>query len=115
MRFIPGTPRLQLLVAVMVAAVLAFSLGLPWLKTPVLLALANGLAVTGVIVLIRAGQVSFGHAMFACLAGYGVAFIGRAVHLDALLLIALGTAAAALAGALIGVFMVRYAASSLAC
>jgi ABC-type branched-subunit amino acid transport system permease subunit len=108
MSFLPGSPRLQLLVAVLVAAVLAFSLGLPWLKTPVLLALANGLAVTGVIVLIRAGQVSFGHAMFACLSGYGVAFIGRAWHLDALLLIALGTAAAALAGALIGVFMVRY-------
>ncbi len=108
MNFMPGTPRLQLLVAFLVAAVLALSLGLPWLKTPVLLALANGLAVTGVIVLIRAGQVSFGHAMFACLAGYGVAFIGRAHHLDALLLIALGTAGAALAGALIGVFMVRY-------
>ena len=108
MRFLPGTPRLQLLVACLVAAVLALSLGLPWLKTPVLLALANGLAVTGVIILIRAGQVSFGHAMFACLAGYGVAFIGRAWHLDALLLIALGTAAATLAGALIGVFMVRY-------
>ena len=108
MRFLPGTPRLQLLVATLVAAVLALSLSLPWLKTPVLLALANGLAVTGVIVLIRAGQVSFGHAMFACLAGYGVAFVGRAYHLDALLLIALGTAAAALAGALIGVFMVRY-------
>ena len=108
MNFLPGTPRLQLLVVALVAAVLAMSLGLPWLKTPVLLALANGLAVTGVIVLIRAGQVSFGHAMFACLAGYGVAFVGRAYHLDALLLIALGTAAAALAGALIGVFMVRY-------
>ena len=108
MKFMPGSPRLQLLVAALVVAVLALSLGLPWLKTPVLLALANGLAVTGVIVLIRAGQVSFGHAMFACLAGYGVAFIGRAYHLDALLLIALGTAAAALAGALIGVFMVRY-------
>ena len=108
MNSMPGSPRLQLLVAVLVAAVLAFSLGLPWLKTPVLLALANGLAVTGVIVLIRAGQVSFGHAMFACLAGYGVAFVGRAYHLDALLLIALGTVAAALAGALIGVFMVRY-------
>ena len=108
MNFLPGTPRLQLLIVALVAAVLAMSLGLPWLKTPVLLALANGLAVTGVIVLIRAGQVSFGHAMFACLAGYGVAFIGRAYHLDALLLIALGTAAAALAGALIGVFMVRY-------
>ena len=100
--------RLPLLVALLVAAVLGLTLMLPWLKTPVLLALANGLAVSGVIVLIRAGQVSFGHAMFACLAGYGVAFVGRAWHLDALLQIALGTAGAAAAGALIGLFMVRY-------
>jgi len=103
-----GSRRLQILVTALLLAVLALTLAFPWLKTPVLLALANGLAVTGVIVLIRAGQVSFGHAMFACLAGYAVAFSGRAWHLDALLLIALGTAASALAGALIGVFMVRY-------
>jgi ABC-type branched-subunit amino acid transport system permease subunit len=100
--------RLVVTVAVLVAAVLGITLSVPWLKTPVLIALADGLAVTGVIVLIRAGQVSFGHAMYACLAGYGVAFIGRALHLDALLLIALGTGAAALAGAVIGMFMVRY-------
>lgn len=100
--------RLAATVAALVAAVLAISLALPWLKTPVLIALADGLAVAGVIVLIRAGQVSFGHAMYACLSGYAVAFIGRAWHLDALLLIALGTGAAALAGAVIGVFMVRY-------
>ena len=103
-----GSPRLRLLVMALLALVLVLSLSLPWLKTPVLLSLSNGLAVLGVIVLIRAGQVSFGHAMFACLAGYGVTFIGRAWHLDALLLVALGTAGAALAGALIGVFMVRY-------
>jgi len=103
-----GSRGLQILVTALLLAVLALTLAFPWLKTPVLLALANGLAVTGVIVLIRAGQVSFGHAMFACLAGYAVAFSGRAWHLDALLLIALGTAASALAGALIGVFMVRY-------
>jgi ABC-type branched-subunit amino acid transport system permease subunit len=100
--------RLTVTVALLVSAVLGLSLLQPWLKTPVLIALADGLAVTGVIVLIRAGQVSFGHAMYACLAGYAVAFIARAYHLDALLLISLGTAASALAGAVIGVFMVRY-------
>src|SRR5512141_2873414 len=100
--------RLVVTVAVLIAGVLALTLSQPWLKTPVLIALADGLAVTGVIVLIRAGQVSFGHAMYACLAGYGVAFIARLYHLDALLLIALGTGAAALAGAVIGMFMVRY-------
>jgi ABC-type branched-subunit amino acid transport system permease subunit len=100
--------RLVLVVVALIAAVLGLSIAAPWLKTPLLLALANGLAVVGVIVLIRAGQVSFGHAMFACAAGYGVAFIARAWHLDALLLIALGAGASALAGALIGLFMVRY-------
>ena len=103
-----GSPRLRLLVVALLALVLALTLSLPWLKTPVLLSLSNGLAVLGVIVLIRAGQVSFGHAMFACLAGYGVTFVARAWHLDALLLVALGTVGAALCGALIGVFMVRY-------
>jgi ABC-type branched-subunit amino acid transport system permease subunit len=100
--------RLVVTVAVLIAGVLALTLSQPWLKTPVLIALADGLAVTGVIVLIRAGQVSFGHAMYACLAGYTVAFVARAYHLDALLLIGLATGAAALAGAVIGMFMVRY-------
>ena len=102
------TPTLVVFISALVLAVLGVSLSMPWLKTPVLVALSNGLAVAGVIVLIRAGQVSFGHAMYACLAGYAVAFAGRAWHLDALLLIAMGTAAAAAAGAVIGLFMVRY-------
>jgi ABC-type branched-subunit amino acid transport system permease subunit len=87
---------------------LLLGLSLPWLKTPLLLALANGLAVVGVIVLLRAGQVSFGHAMFACFAGYGLAFMARAWHLDGALLIILSTAFAALASAIIGSFVVRY-------
>ena len=99
---------LRLFVIALLAFAVALPVFFPWLKTPVLLALANGLSVLGVIVLIRAGQVSFGNAMFACLAGYATTFIARAWHLDALLLIALGTACAALAGALVGLFMVRY-------
>jgi ABC-type branched-subunit amino acid transport system permease subunit len=59
-------------------------------------------------VLLRAGQVSFGHALYACLAGYAVAFAGRHWHLDALLLVVVGTCLATLAGALIGLFMMRY-------
>ena len=100
--------RVALFIAVLLAAALGLALSFPWLKTPVLLALSNGLAVLGVIVLMRAGQVSFGHAMFACMAGYSVTFIARAWHLDTLLLITAGTLCATLAGAVIGVFMVRY-------
>lgn len=100
--------RLRLLIGALALAVLVLGLSFPWLKTPLLLALANGLAVAGVIVLIRAGQVSFGNAMFACLAGYGAAFMARAWQLDALLLIGLSAVLAALAGAVIGLFIVRY-------
>lgn len=100
--------RIRLLIVACVLAVLALAWAYPWLKTPMLLALSNGLAVLGVIILVRAGQVSFGHAMYACLAGYAVAFLARAWPLDALLLIALAAMLAAIAGALIGLFMVRY-------
>lgn len=100
--------RLRLFVGILLLLVLALPLAVSWLKTPFLLALSNGLAVLGVAVLIRAGQVSFGHAMFACLAGYCAAYAARLWQLDALLLILLGTGLAAAAGAVIGLFMVRY-------
>ncbi len=100
--------RLRFMIVSLMGMVLAIGLSFPWLKTPLLMALSNGLAVAGVIVLIRAGQVSFGNAMFACLAGYAAAFMARAWHLDALVLIALSTVFAALAGAVVGVFIVRY-------
>ena len=79
------TSRLHTVAVTLIVLVALLCAAMPWLKTPVLLALSNGLAVLGVIVLIRAGQVSFGHAMYACLSGYTVAFVGRAWHLDALL------------------------------
>lgn len=100
--------RLRILVVLLALLVPALGLAFPWLKTPLMLALSNGMAVCGVIILIRAGQVSFGHAMFACLAGYTVAFAARRWQLDALVLIALATLAAAAASALVGLFMVRY-------
>jgi len=80
----------------------------PWLKTPVIFSLCNGLAVLGVIVLIRAGQVSFGHAMYSCAAGYTVVFLARAYQLDGLLLIGLATMVATAFSALLGLFIVRY-------
>jgi ABC-type branched-subunit amino acid transport system permease subunit len=100
--------RLRLFVAALLLLITVLPMAVPWLKTPFLLALSNGLAVLGVTVLIRAGQVSFGNAMFACLAGYGATYAARFWHLDALLLIVVGTLLAALAGALVGLFMVRY-------
>jgi ABC-type branched-subunit amino acid transport system permease subunit len=89
--------------------VLGLASAFPWLKIPLILSLCYGLAALGIVVLLKAGQISFGHAMYACISGYVVAFVGhRYPSLDGLLLIALGTLASVVAGMLIGAFVVRY-------
>ena len=91
------------------AICLVFGLIFPWMKVPIIVGLCYGLAALGVAVLMRAGQVSFGHAMYSCIAGYTVAFLARAYPaLDGLLLVAAGVVAALVAGAIIGLFVVRY-------
>ncbi|WP_040880380.1 branched-chain amino acid ABC transporter permease [Marinobacterium rhizophilum] len=82
---------------------------LPHLKTPIILALSYGLAALGISVLMRAGQVSFGHAMYVCLAAYSVAFIAKAYPgIDGLVLIVCGVAISTIAGAIIGIFVSKY-------
>jgi ABC-type branched-subunit amino acid transport system permease subunit len=91
------------------SACLVLGLLFPWMKTPVVIGLCYGLAALGVAILMRAGQVSFGHAMYACVAGYTVAFLSRVYPtLDGLLLIAAGVVTSLAAAALIGLFVVRY-------
>lgn len=88
---------------------LALGLAFPWLKTPLVIGLSYGFSALGVSILIRAGQVSFGHAGFTCLAGYAMVALSRHwPHADGLLLLAGGTLAGALAGAVVGLFMMRY-------
>lgn len=90
---------------------LALLLGLllPWLKTPLIIAMSYGLAALGVSMLIRAGQVSFGHAGFTCLAGYAVVAVSRAYpQTDGLVLLMTGAITGLAAGAVVGPFMVRY-------
>ncbi len=102
--------RLVPVVAV-IAAVACFAVGLavPWIKTTAIVGLCYALAALGVTVLLRAGQISFGHALYALIGGYAVGFIGRAFPtLDGLALIVAGTLVATIAGALIGFFVVRY-------
>jgi len=88
---------------------LAFGLLFPWLKTPLVTGLGFGFAALGVSILIRAGQVSFGHAGFACLAGYAAVALGRAwPGIDGLVLLASGALTGLVAGAAVGLFMMRY-------
>jgi ABC-type branched-subunit amino acid transport system permease subunit len=88
---------------------IAFGALQPWMRTPLIIAFSYGFAALGVSLLIRAGQVSFGHAGFTCLAGYAVVAVSRAYPtLDALVLIALSLVIGIVSGAIVGLFMRRY-------
>jgi branched-chain amino acid transport system permease protein len=79
----------------------------PWLKFILTVALAKGIAVLGILLLLRAGQVSFGHSMFLAVGAYTVAFLAPAMP-EALLLLPLGALLAGILGLVIGLFVVRY-------
>jgi ABC-type branched-subunit amino acid transport system permease subunit len=70
---------------------------------------SKALPVLGIILLLQAGQVSFGHAMFFAIGAYTIGFVGREVAGGELLVLLLCAAIASLvAGLLVGVFVVRY-------
>jgi branched-chain amino acid transport system permease protein len=99
--------RLAAAFAAVAAAVLP--LLMPSWATLITLILAKGIVVLGIIVLLQAGQVSFGHAMFFGLGAYAVAFWGKYVGAgDLLLFLIIGPALATAAGMVVGLFVVRY-------
>jgi branched-chain amino acid transport system permease protein len=94
---------------VLAAALVAAAVLLPWLKFVLTIALAKALAVLGILLLLRAGQVSFGHALYIVLAAYVVAFAAQKAFLaDILLLLPMGIAASAALGLVVGLFVARY-------
>lgn len=105
-----GTSLLnKALVVLAVLASIIVPLFWPSWTTLVTLILAKGVVVLGIIILLQAGQVSFGHAMFFGIGAYAVAFWGRYVGTgDLLLYIVIAPVLATLFGALVGVFVVRY-------
>lgn len=80
-----------------------------WLLTLLAVSLAKGLVALGLLLLLRAGLVPFGHALYYCLGGYaaglGVLWLGLR---DALLLAALGGAVAGLVAFAVGFLIRRY-------
>jgi branched-chain amino acid transport system permease protein len=102
------TRRAEALLALLGVAALVFAAwAAPWLRFVLTVALAKGLAVLGILLLLRAGQVSFGHAMFLAAGAYTVAFAAPGVP-ETLLLLPAAVLVAGLAGLLIGLFVVRY-------
>ncbi len=73
------------------------------------LILAKGIVVLGIVLLLQAGQVSFGHAMFFATGAYAAAFWGRYVGGgDILLFLVLGGVSSTIIGLIVGLFVVRY-------
>jgi ABC-type branched-subunit amino acid transport system permease subunit len=100
-----------LIVATLVglAGIVLLPLVSPSLVTLLSLVLAKGIVVLGIIILLQAGQVSFGHAMFFGAGAYAVAFYGRYVGTgDMLLYLVFGALSGGLLGLIIGLFVVRY-------
>lgn len=82
----------------------------PWLQFVLTLAIAKGFAALGVAVLLRAGLISIGHAMFFAASAYGVAFLARTGVTDLAVLLVFSVLCAVLLGLIAGLFLVRYRA-----
>jgi len=82
----------------------------PWLQFVLTLAIAKGFAALGVAILLRAGLISIGHAMFFAASAYGVAFLAARGIGDFASLLILSVVIAALTGVIVGAFLVRYRA-----
>lgn len=97
--------------AITAGAVLILAAGFvvpAWLLTLLLFALFRALVVVGLLVLLRAGLVSFGQALYFAVGAYAVGFLSKAGINDALLRVLAGALAAGLLGVTLGFLLRRY-------
>jgi ABC-type branched-subunit amino acid transport system permease subunit len=102
--------RTPLLVATTLLVILAAGLWLPqWAMFIVTVAFARGLVALGLMLLLRAGLVSFGQALYYCLGAYAAGALGRFMGVSDIVveMLAGGAAAAAIAFVL-GFLLARY-------
>lgn len=98
-----------LLVAIGIAACLAAPAIPDWIRFIVQIALASALVSLGVVLLLRAGLLSFGQGLYYLLGGYSVAVASRYLGMtDAIAGVALGVSIGAIFAALLGGFIARY-------
>lgn len=80
-----------------------------WLSFLLTLALAKGLVVLGLLLLMRAGLVSFGQGLYYCLGAYCVGIAGNSLETqNLLLLLPLAVLASVAVAAVIGLLLCRY-------
>lgn len=100
-----------LVLGLLAALLIVLGLTFPWLEFIFILALGKGFAALGVALLLRAGLISIGHALYFAFGAYVTAFLSRGGHINDLAsLIAIATVASAAIGIVVGAFMVRYRA-----
>ena len=80
-----------------------------WLTFALMVSIAKALVVVGLIVLMRAGLVSFGQGLYYCLGGYAAGAANQFWGVsDVLLLLGLGIAVSAAVAAILGLLLCRY-------
>jgi branched-chain amino acid transport system permease protein len=95
--------------AALLAALAAAPLLPRWAQFLVAVSLAKGLVVLGLLVLMRTGLVSFGQGLYFAIGAYTAGAAHQALGLgDAVPLVLMGAAAAALVAAVLGFLVARY-------
>lgn len=80
-----------------------------WLVFTTTLAISTALVTLGVVMLMRAGLVSFGQGLFYCIGGYAVGMGGRFLGItDAFLLIGMGIVVTVAVAMVLGLLLTRY-------
>ena len=102
--------RIPLALGAILLVVLAAGPWLPqWAMFIVTVAFARGLVALGLMLLLRAGLVSFGQALYFCLGAYAAGALGRFLGVsDIVLEMLAGGAVAALAAFVLGFLLARY-------
>ena len=101
------TPQTLLLI---LAAMLAAGPFAPqWTVFLLTVALAKGLVVLGLMILLRCGLVSFGQALYYCIGAYAAGMLGRLWQVsDVFTLMLVGMVVSAVAGFVLGFLLARY-------
>ena len=102
--------RTPLVIGTVLAAVLVLGLALPqWALFILTISFATGLVALGLVLLLRAGLVSFGQALYYCLGAYTAGALGRFFGVsDVVLEMLAGGALAALFALALGFLLARY-------
>jgi ABC-type branched-subunit amino acid transport system permease subunit len=101
------TPRL--LVAILVVLLVAGPFVPQWAVFLVTIALAKGLVVLGLMILLRCGLVSFGQALYYCIGAYAGGMLGRLFDVSGVFTLMLaGMVASAVTAYVLGFLLARY-------